>query len=66
MEIHGGVEGQQLAAHWRSLDIGDVAPPGTLGLGETWEEPPLPAARPGRRRRRRRRRRPSGAAGAAS
>ncbi len=64
LEIHGGPEGQQLAAHWRSLDVGDVAPPASLALGEGWEEPPLPPR--GRRRRRRRRRRPSGTAGAAS
>jgi len=60
LEIHGGLEGQELAAHWRSLDLGDVAPPaagavasdaavGTEGRG----------ARSGRHRRRRRRRRPA-------
>jgi len=55
LEIHGGVDGQELAAHWRSLDLNDVAPPPTLGPPEA---PPTPD-RPARRRRRRRRRRPS-------
>jgi hypothetical protein len=59
MEIHGGVQGQELAAYWRGLGGGDTgeaaegeaAPPGTadgaLAAGEA----------PRRRRRRRRHRR---------
>lgn len=43
LEIHGGVEGRDLAARWRSV------PPGA-------EEPATPPSRPSRRRRRRRRR----------
>jgi tRNA nucleotidyltransferase/poly(A) polymerase len=65
MEIHGGVEGQELAAHWRSLDIGDLPPP-VVALIRSEPAPAHPAAaddasrrRPGRRRRRRRRPRPS-------
>ncbi len=27
MEIHGGLEDQELAAHWRSLDFSDLPPP---------------------------------------
>jgi len=61
MEIHGGIQGQELAAHWRSLDMGDIPPPGEAGT------PVDPAAAPARnwdgerrRRRRRRRRRPAG------
>jgi poly(A) polymerase len=65
MEIHGGVEGQELAAHWRSLDIGDLPPPVVTVIRS--ESPAVPATpgdealprRPGRRRRRRRRPRPS-------
>ena len=61
IEVHGGPEGPELAAHWRSLDTGDVPPPASaaasLALGEGWEEPPL---LPRGRRRRRRRRRPAG------
>jgi poly(A) polymerase len=64
MEIHGGVEGQELAAHWRSLDTGDVAAPGAegeaaaLGDGEARAASArVPEAEPVRRRRRRRRRR---------
>jgi poly(A) polymerase len=67
-EVHGGPDGPALAAHWRSLDTGDVPPPASagaaatpaLGLGESWEEP-LPMPR--RRRRRRRRRRGNGGNG---
>jgi poly(A) polymerase len=59
LEIHGGLEGQELAAHWRSLDLGDVAPPlpepeSGEGRRTADEARHLP-----RRRRRRRRRRPS-------
>jgi poly(A) polymerase len=64
MEIHGGVEGQELVAHWRSLDTGDVPPPGEPGEAheqmddELEAPPPRPAGGgSGRRRRRRRRRR---------
>jgi poly(A) polymerase len=57
LEIHGGLEGQELAAHWRSLDLGDVAPP-VLEPGSS-EEPQSHGGR--RRRRRRRRRRPPNA-----
>jgi poly(A) polymerase len=52
LEIHGGVEGQELAAHWRSPDLSSVLP-GAPPDGE-----PAPAEAPrrsGRRRRRRRR-----------
>jgi poly(A) polymerase len=53
LEIHGGREGQELAAHWRSLDLSDLKTP-----------PPEPGheARSDRPRRRRRRRRPGSAA----
>jgi poly(A) polymerase len=56
LEIHGGLEGQELAAHWRSLDMGDVAPPapGEAPAGP----PPTPGSGLRPRRRRRRRRRP--------
>jgi poly(A) polymerase len=47
MEIHGGVQGQELAAHWRGL--GDAADAGA--------EPGSPPAEVPRRRRRRRRHR---------
>jgi poly(A) polymerase len=67
MEIHGGIQGQELAAHWRSLDTADVPPPAEPGVafdlgpqaatapGRNWD-----GERPRRRRRRRRRRRPAG------
>ena len=59
MEIHGGVEGEELAAHWRSLDIGDIpAPETSTGTGTDEAPPPRPAGGAGRRRRRRRRPRP--------
>ena len=58
LEIHGGDEGQQLAAHWRSLDPGDPATatdsPSEGGVPATEPAPDEP--RPRRRRRRRRRR----------
>jgi poly(A) polymerase len=44
MEIHGGLEGQELAAHWRSLDLGDVAPPPSIA--ETGEGEAAEAAHP--------------------
>jgi poly(A) polymerase len=54
LEIHGGADGQALAAHWRSLDLGDVPPPHA-------PHPETPAdAEPPRPRRKRRRRRRGG------
>jgi poly(A) polymerase len=55
LEIHGGPEGRELAAHWRGLEA--IAPPAQPGVpGEGLADP---AAEPRRRpRRRRRRRRP--------
>jgi poly(A) polymerase len=58
IEIHGGAEGQQIAAEWRRLDLKAPAavPAGEAGAGEAADAPeddPRP-----RRRRRRRRRRP--------
>ncbi len=59
LEIHGGVEGQELAAHWRSLDLGDVPPPPAASEGAPDAEgargPASERRRPSRRRRRRRR-----------
>ena len=58
MEIHGGVQGQELAAHWRGLELApDEAGAGdsTALAGGLPEDPPQ---RPRRRRRRARRRRP--------
>ena len=52
VEIHGGPDGQALAAHWRSLDLADVPPPGAPAGVEV-----APAHPAGPRRRRRRRRR---------
>jgi len=60
MEIHGGVQGQELAAHWRGLELapdaanGDPAAAALAGV-----LPDEPRHRPRRRRRRRARRRPS-------
>jgi tRNA nucleotidyltransferase/poly(A) polymerase len=68
MEIHGGTDGQALAAHWRSLDLAPAAPaaPGERGAersGErTSERSGEPGGRPRRRRRRRRRPTPPPAA----
>jgi len=59
LEIHGGVEGQELAAHWRSLDLGDVPPPAGLELPNVVEARAAENRPRGPRRRRRRRRRPS-------
>ncbi len=53
LEIHGGLEGQELVAHWRSLDVGDLPAPTETAGGEP--EPAAPTGRPRRRRRRRRR-----------
>jgi poly(A) polymerase len=66
MEIHGGIQGQELAAHWRSLDTGDIAAPGETPAAFDLGAPT--ASVPARnwdgerrkRRRRRRRRRPAG------
>jgi poly(A) polymerase len=58
LEVHGGVEGQDLAAHWRSLDTGDVAPPPDALTAAA--DLPEAEPRPRRRRRRRRRRRVAG------
>ena len=66
MEIHGGIQGQELAAHWRSLDTADVPPPGEPGVAFDLGAPAasVPArnwdGEKRRRRRRRRRRRPAG------
>ena len=62
MEIHGGAQGQELAAHWRGLDLGDVeAPADAEGRGRHGSSRPHDGGEhgPRRRRRRRRRRRPS-------
>jgi poly(A) polymerase len=66
MEIHGGIQGQELAAHWRSLDTGDVPPPAVPGVAFDLGAPAasVPARNwDGERRRRRRRRRRRGPAG---
>ena len=60
MEIHGGVQGQELAAYWRSLELGEGPPPPLLEPGAVDAvRPPegTHSARPRRRRRRRSRRR---------
>jgi tRNA nucleotidyltransferase/poly(A) polymerase len=54
MEIHGGVQGQELAAHWRSLDLAE-APAARAGNEEPAEGAAEGRPRPRRRRRRRRR-----------
>ncbi len=58
MEIHGGVQGQELAAHWRGLELAPdaAADPALAALAGTLEEET--PHRPRRRRRRRARRRP--------
>jgi poly(A) polymerase len=56
LEIHGGVQGQELSAHWRSLSAEEPEPePATDAEGASAS----PGGRPPRRRRRRRRRRPT-------
>ena len=61
MEIHGGIQGQELAAHWRSLDMGDVPPPAEAAGPQEAHAPARPwDGEHRRRRRRRRRRRPAG------
>jgi len=57
LEIHGGLDGQELAAYWRSLETGDVPPPVAAASAEP--EEPEEQRRPRRRRRRRRRRPPA-------
>jgi poly(A) polymerase len=57
MEVHGGVQGQELAAHWRKLDL-EAPAPDTLAGPEGAPAGLARAARPRRRRRRRPRRRP--------
>lgn len=58
MEIHGGVQGQELAAHWRGLELApEMIAAGAApapGAGAPPSDRP-PAHRPRRRRRRRRR-----------
>jgi tRNA nucleotidyltransferase/poly(A) polymerase len=63
MEIHGGIEEQELVAYWRGLDFSDVPPaaPVVAAAAGTAVEPepgpeeaPAPGDRPRRRRRRRR------------
>jgi len=54
LEIHGGLEGEELAAYWRSLDLGDIPPP---TAGAPTQDAAEPALAPRSRRRRRRRRR---------
>src|SRR5688500_19024707 len=58
MEIHGGVQGQELAAHWRGLELAPdtEGDPALLALARALPDEPRP--RPRRRRRRRARRRP--------
>jgi len=57
LEIHGGPEGQALAAHWRGLaPVGAATPPEAAAEGGPAAEPPPEERRPRRRRRRRHRR----------
>ena len=59
LEIHGGPEGQSLAAHWRRPEPSGGPPgPEPVAQGGTEPEEPAPQERRPRRRRRRRRRRP--------
>jgi hypothetical protein len=53
MEIHGGVQGQELATHWRRLEL---EPPPAGAAGEARPAAEDEAPRPTRSRRRRRRR----------
>lgn len=59
LEIHGGVQGQELSAHWRSLDLGDVEAPAEGAETAPVSGDPAADIRPRRRRRRRRRRPPA-------
>jgi len=59
LEIHGGPEGQALAAHWRGLaPVGEAPSPEAAAEGGAAAAEPPPEERRPRRRRRRRRRRP--------
>jgi tRNA nucleotidyltransferase/poly(A) polymerase len=61
MEIHGGVQGQELAAIWRGLgpgDVSDVAEDGAVAAAGVDGDAPLAEVPRRRRRRRRHRRRP--------
>lgn len=58
MEIHGGLEGQELVAYWKSLDLGDVQPPAALVAREANTTGGELGQQLGHRPRRRRRRRP--------
>jgi poly(A) polymerase len=55
MEIHGGVQGRELAAHWRTLGTSAEEPPPETAGAEAGPVTDLPRRR---RRRRRRRNRP--------
>jgi len=55
MEIHGGVQGQELATYWRSLEVGEEVAPPPLEPDAADAVHALPR-RPRPRRRRRRRR----------
>jgi poly(A) polymerase len=59
VEIHGGTEGAEVAAHWRSLEVVEAPPPSELGTPDESLAPAPGAARRSRRRRRRHRRRPT-------
>jgi poly(A) polymerase len=58
LEIHGGADGGELAAHWRGLEPEEGAPPIPGGADVVTAGGPSAGRRP-RRRRRRNRRRPS-------
>jgi poly(A) polymerase len=59
MEIHGGVQGQELAAHWRGLELAPEEAAAAAAAPPAGNGPPAgPGHRPRRRRRRRPRRRP--------
>jgi len=59
LEIHGGVDGGDLASHWRSLELTPPAPAAGGGSEASRSPDGSPAGRRPRRRRRRHRRRPS-------
>jgi poly(A) polymerase len=66
MEIHGGVQGQELAAHWRRLEL-EAPSAGAGGPATEAEAAPTDGGGPGPRRpRRRRRRRPRRRSGSSS
>jgi hypothetical protein len=63
MEIHGGVQGRELAGHWRGLDPGEVSEAaGEDGTAGGVDDGAPAADVPRRRRRRRRHRRRPGSA----